>query len=779
MRSSALVTSRLGVTVAQSSATLNWVTTGLGQAQATTLLITPCTSTPTSSLHHPCAGAHTPPHPLGGGWRSYGAAAASAASRAARRKSAFDFDPDTPRPARASSASSTFRPTAPSPVPSAPKAAPTTAPQAQAQASPASQVRPTEAQAGPDAGARAVPASPLDFGDHAAVFEGQSTGQLLRAYGVLRACGFKPLVSHAEWLLGTSRRLLGAGATDALVKASFFKHFCAGEDVGEVQRTVDRLRGLGVGAILDYAAEDDVGHANATPAATPNANATPAATPNAGTTATAGTAGSAAATAAAPPPGGAAPGPAGPADQPVVEGPVGPGAPSTAVARALGVVGRTYDYASEEQCDRHVEHFLAAIRMAARQPGRPAFAAIKMTALGNPALLQRASTAIATLHRLFATFDEDGSGFVDRAEFDRQWRRLLLGAGGLGAGAQGGSHGGVGLGPGAEAWVASTAEDTFRWLDTQGNGKVDYVSWCQRVELQRMPGLARLLVEGGGGSEVADACLDDREVELMEALLGRLQVLVSEALALDVSLMIDAEHTYFQPAIEHVTLRLMREHNRDGHARVLNTYQAYLVDCPGRLRRDLERSRREGWVLGAKLVRGAYLHLERHRAAALGLPPPCWPSLEDTHAAYDVCVEALVEAAAEGRAQVLLGSHNQASVERAVAAMARHGLAPSPSASSSSSSSAPSPSVMFGQLLGMADHLTLTLGRAGFKAYKYVPYGRVGQVMPYLLRRAAENSDIMKGSKHDLALLSAELRRRALAGLGLGAGATAAAGAKA
>ncbi|GLC39131.1 hypothetical protein PLESTB_001509300 [Pleodorina starrii] len=660
--------------------------------------------------------------------RAAAAAAATAApASTAERRPDFHFAtaPAPPFAAAATDAAPSFAAAAtPTPTPTQPRATSTMAAAAEEM----------NRMAGDAAAAHADTAPPLSFSDHRAVFEGQSTGQLLRAYGVLRVCGFKPLVRNSEALLDTSRRLLGSRATDALVKSTFFAHFCAGEDVSEVQRTVDRLRAVGVGAILDYAAEDDVG-----PSTTAASNRA-----------------------------GAAMGPEAPAAEAAVAGPSPSSSASAAAAasaashsmsepspRALGVVGRTYDYASEEQCDRHVDHFLAAIEMAARQPGRPAFAAIKMTALGNPALLQRASSALTMLHGLFARFDEDGSGFIDRGEFRRQWRRLV------GGGADGGAPTVVAA-AGPDGTLASQAEETFRWLDTQGTGKVDYVSWCQRLDLRHMPLLAARIVQGHGGDvAVAAACLDGEEVELMDALLGRLQRLVTVALRLDVRLMIDAEHTYFQPAIEHVTLRLMREHNREGVARVLNTYQAYLVDCRQRLLRDMERSRREGWVLGAKLVRGAYLQLERRRAEQLGLPSPVWATLERTHACYDRCVGDLVEGVAEGRAEVLLGTHNQSSVESAVARMAALGLPPA--------SPPGSPGVMFGQLLGMSDHLTLTLGKAGYRAYKYVPYGRVGQVMPYLLRRAAENQDIMKGSKQDLVMLQNELRRRASAALRLGA----------
>ena len=95
-------------------------------------------------------------------------------------------------------------------------------------------------------------------------------------------------------------------------------------------------------------------------------------------------------------------------------------------------------------------------------------------------------------------------------------------------------------------------------------------------------------------------------------------------------------------------------------------------------------------------VRGAYLHLERRRAEQLGYPSPCWPELADTHACYDACAEQLIAAAAEGRAEVLLGTHNQGSVEAAVAAMARHGLVPPAIAAASASSPSTSSSATAG-----------------------------------------------------------------------------------
>ena len=242
--------------------------------------------------------------------------------------------------------------------------------------------------------------------------------------------------------------------------------------------------------------------------------------------------------------------------------------------------------------------------------------------------------------------------------------------------------------------------------------------------------------------------------------LDRLDGLAALAAARGVRVMVDAEHTYFQPAIDHICLELMRKYNRGGGAVVHNTYQCYLTATAAKLERHAALANREGWHFGAKLVRGAYLHLERARAARLGYADPVHATIEDTHACFDAAVAfALTRPdvrSGRSAANVLVASHNRASVERALDVMADEGL------------DARTSKVYFGQLLGMADHLTFTLGAHGYRAYKYVPYGSLYEVMPYLLRRAHENGDLLSSNvAGERALLVGELARRARAALGV------------
>ena len=173
-------------------------------------------------------------------------------------------------------------------------------------------------------------------------------------------------------------------------------------------------------------------------------------------------------------------------------------------------------------------------------------------------------------------------------------------------------------------------------------------------------------------------------------------------------------------------------------------------DAPLRVELSIARARRDGFLFGAKLVRGAYMAQERARAAALGYADPIHATLADTHACYHGLAERVLDAVVAPRGgEVMVASHNEGTVTRVAAGMAARGLAPATCG------------VSFGQLLGMCDATTLSLGRAGYAAFKYVPYGPVLAVMPYLIRRAQENSDVVAGGVgKELAQLRGELRKR-------------------
>lgn len=110
----------------------------------------------------------------------------------------------------------------------------------------------------PATSARSTPPPPIDFSDTAAAYSSLATADLVRAYLVFRACGLRPLVTHADEVLRFAYRLLGKTLTEMVVASTFFRHFCAGETAQGIRPRVERLRRAGVGGILDFAAEADV-----------------------------------------------------------------------------------------------------------------------------------------------------------------------------------------------------------------------------------------------------------------------------------------------------------------------------------------------------------------------------------------------------------------------------------------------------------------------------------------------------------------------------------------
>ncbi|CAL5224266.1 g6925 [Coccomyxa viridis] len=242
--------------------------------------------------------------------------------------------------------------------------------------------------------------------------------------------------------------------------------------------------------------------------------------------------------------------------------------------------------------------------------------------------------------------------------------------------------------------------------------------------------------------------LDEQEQASFHGVLRRLDTLADALIAKGNSrVLVDAEHTYFQPAIDALTIRLQQRCNRQEPV-VLNTYQCYLKDAAARIETDMQRAAAEGWKFGAKTVRGAYMVVERARAAEKGYESPIWDSLQETHDNYNRCAARVLEAVAEGSAELMVASHNQETVALATRRMHELGLQPSSSG------------VYFGQLLGMADHLSFTLGRAGYRIHKIVPYGPVHETLQYLIRRAQENSSIMSATGKEREMIQAELIRR-------------------
>ena len=237
------------------------------------------------------------------------------------------------------------------------------------------------------------------------------------------------------------------------------------------------------------------------------------------------------------------------------------------------------------------------------------------------------------------------------------------------------------------------------------------------------------------------------EAKLYDSFLHRIDMACSRAKELGVGVFIDAEESWMQIAMDEVVLDLMRAHNKD-RVTVYNTYQLYRHDKLAQLREDYLTAHKEGFMLGAKLVRGAYMERERARAEALGYESPIQPNKKATDRDFDEAINFCLERYQE--IAFCNASHNLKSVEKMVEYMIEHDLPRD------------HPHINFCQLQGMSDYITFNLSQAGFNTAKYVVYGPVKDVVEYLIRRAEENTSVTGEMSRELSLISKEMKRRGL-----------------
>ncbi|KAI3452145.1 hypothetical protein Pfo_008810 [Paulownia fortunei] len=229
----------------------------------------------------------------------------------------------------------------------------------------------------------------------------------------------------------------------------------------------------------------------------------------------------------------------------------------------------------------------------------------------------------------------------------------------------------------------------------------------------------------------------------------RLIKICENAFEANVPLLIDAEDTAIQPAIDYFTYSAAIEYTSgDDDPLIFNTIQAYLKDSKERLVIAKKAADKMGVPVGFKLVRGAYMSSEKRLAASLGVESPIHDSIQNTHACYNDCAAFMLEEVASGSGSVVLATHNIESGKLAAYKAAGLGI------------ERDNPYLQFAQLYGMAEALSFGLRNAGFKVSKYLPYGPVEQIMPYLLRRAEENRGLLSTSSLDRHLMRKELIRR-------------------
>lgn len=239
--------------------------------------------------------------------------------------------------------------------------------------------------------------------------------------------------------------------------------------------------------------------------------------------------------------------------------------------------------------------------------------------------------------------------------------------------------------------------------------------------------------------------LSELQQEQYNLFLSRVDTLCSAAAESGKPILIDAEDSWYQKALDEVIESMMAKYNTQ-RAVVFNTLQMYRTDRFSYLKAAHKRAQEKGYILGMKYVRGAYMEKERVRAVQMGyISPIC-----ETKAATDKNFNEAIKYSVSNIDTIttFCGTHNQDSVNYLVCLMDSNGIAPSDSR------------IYFSQLYGMSDNLSFNLAAAGYNVAKYVPYGPVKHVMPYLIRRAEENTSVKGQTGRELALIKTEIRRR-------------------
>jgi proline dehydrogenase len=241
--------------------------------------------------------------------------------------------------------------------------------------------------------------------------------------------------------------------------------------------------------------------------------------------------------------------------------------------------------------------------------------------------------------------------------------------------------------------------------------------------------------------------LEANEKAEYHRLSSRVDQICGLAHELNVRVMIDAEESWIQDPIDSLALEMMRRYNQE-QAIVFNTYQLYRNDKLSSLDVDIKLAVLEQFILGAKLVRGAYMEKERDRADEMAYVSPIHIDKESTDKDYNnalrLCISKIEYVS------IVAGTHNEFSCESLTHLLYKEGV------------SSDNEHVYFSQLLGMSDNLSFNLAEAGYNVAKYVPYGPVEAVMPYLFRRAEENTSVSGQMGRELRLISAEMKRRKL-----------------
>ena len=240
--------------------------------------------------------------------------------------------------------------------------------------------------------------------------------------------------------------------------------------------------------------------------------------------------------------------------------------------------------------------------------------------------------------------------------------------------------------------------------------------------------------------------LSEDEKEEWKRVVARYHKVCNLAKKKDVPVLIDAEESWMQDAADWLIEDLMEMYNTD-KAIIFNTLQMYRHDRLDYLKNLKKKADEKGFYIGMKVVRGAYMEKERERAVEMGYPSPICKDKQATDENFDAAIKYMME---QPRMALFAGTHNENSSYLLMELAEKHNI------------DKDDVRLWFGQLFGMSDHISYNLAKEGYNVAKYLPFGPVRDVMPYLIRRAEENTSVAGQTSRELSLLKQERKRRKL-----------------
>jgi proline dehydrogenase len=247
--------------------------------------------------------------------------------------------------------------------------------------------------------------------------------------------------------------------------------------------------------------------------------------------------------------------------------------------------------------------------------------------------------------------------------------------------------------------------------------------------------------------KVALETLNENEKEEWQRIISRLEKICEAAKAKNIAVLIDAEETWIQDPVDALTMQMMQKYNGE-KAVVYNTAQLYRNDRLQFIKDSNQFARQNNFKVGLKLVRGAYMEKERRRAIEMGYPSPIHINKQATDEDYNAALQYCLDPA--HNMCLVIGSHNEYSNLYATELMENYKLPLN------------SDHVHFSQLYGMSDNITFNLAKASCNVSKYLPFGPIKDVIPYLMRRAQENSSVSGQTGRELLLIKKEMKRRGI-----------------